>query len=270
MTDDRPPSNAVPEFVPVDPYGLSRREAAALKIKRVYAEASVGAEVDRYRVLLDGRPVRTPARNEVALPSRAAAMLVVDEWNRQGEFIQPADMPFTRLTNSVIDGVAAAAGDVLAEIVRYAGSDLLCYRADTPQALVDRQAAEWDPVLDWSRDQLHARFYLAQGVVFVAQPEHALAAVRAAAEAAVGQGKAAPFRLGALHVMTTLTGSALLGLAVLLGELSAESAWHKAHVDEDFQIGRWGEDAEAAERRRRRGGDMSAAAPKIAAVASEA
>lgn len=252
--DDAPP------FQPVDPYALARREAQATQLRRFYREASVVARHGGFALLLDERDASTPARQPIAVPTAAAAALIAGEWNAQGDVIKPADMPVTRLVNSVIDGVVRAMEPVRAEIVRFAGTDLLCYRADGPADLVAQQAAAWDPVVTWARDALKARFYLAQGVVHVAQPEHAIAAIDNAVTAAIGTGAETPFRLGALNLMTTLTGSALLGLAVLDGALTADEAWVKAHVDEDFQIARWGADAEAAERRDRRWRDMAAAA----------
>jgi chaperone required for assembly of F1-ATPase len=151
--------------------------------------------------------------------------------------------------------------EVRDEIAAYAGADLLCYRADEPDALVAAQAASWDPVLDWARDELDARFILSEGLRHVAQPEPTLRGIGAAL-AAIDD----PFALAALHVMTTLTGSALLALAVAKARLSADEAWRAAHVDEDFQIGRWGEDAEAAERREARWREMAAAARVFAAA----
>lgn len=263
MAEDRFQPDA---FTPVDPYRLARNEAAAAQLKRFYAEASVAEAEGSFRVLLDGRPAKTPGRRDVALPTSAAAGLLTREWNGQGDIIRPGDMPAVRLVNTVIDGVAATIPEVRAEIVRFAGSDLLCYRADAPRDLVDRQQAAWDPVLAWYRDQLHARFVLVEGIVHVTQSDMALIAVDRAITAGIGQGAKAPFRLGALHVMTTLTGSALLAVAVLAGEIDAAEAWRKAHVDEDFQISRWGEDEEAAERRQHRWTDMRAAADLLMAL----
>ncbi len=255
------------EFVAIDPYGLARRERAATRLKRFYAQATVAERDGAFLPLLDGQPLKSPARQDVALPSRAAADAVADEWNLQGEIIQPGNMPITRLINTAIDGVARSMADVQAEILRFAGTDLLCYRAEAPPELIERQAREWDPVLAWGRAELGGRLYLAQGVMFVAQPDHALTAIDQAVAASVGTGPAAPFRLAALHVMTTLCGSALLGLAVARGALTVEDAWRKAHVDEDFQIERWGEDHEAAQRRQRRWTEMRAAARLFVAVA---
>lgn len=266
MTDDARRPGGPDTFERVDPYDLARREKAAAQLKRFYKGVAVAERSGRFLPMLDGRPLRTPGRNEVSLPSRDAARQVADEWERQGDVILPGGMPATRLVNTAIDGVARAMDPVRAEVVKFAGSDLLCYRADGPVDLVERQAREWDPVLAWARDDLGARFFLAQGVMFVDQPHGALEAVDRAVATGVGSGEAASFRLAALHVMTTLTGSALLGLAVLSTHLPADEAWRKAHVDEDFQIERWGADEEAAERRAHRWADMVAAATLAACV----
>jgi chaperone required for assembly of F1-ATPase len=211
-----------------------------------------------YRILLDGKPVRTPAKALLALPTRALAEAVAGEWSAQQAHINPATMPLTRLANSAIDGVRGREAEVRADIVKYAGSDVLCYRASEPEGLVRRQAEMWDPVLGWARDALGARFAVAQGLMPVAQPETATSAIAAALEGFDA------FGLAALHVMTTLTGSALLALAQARGLLTAEQAWTAAPVDEDWQIGNWREDAEAAARRQRRWAEMQAAGRMLA------
>ena len=168
-------------------------------------------------------------------------------------------MPLTRLANSAIDGVRGREAEVRADIAKYAGSDLLCYRASEPEGLVRRQAELWDPVLAWGREALGARFAVAEGLM----PRGA--ARGGAARPLRGRWRATtPSRLAALHVMTTLTGSALLALAHARGRLTAEQAWAAAHVDEDWQIGKWGEDAEAAARRQRRWCEMQAASRMLA------
>jgi chaperone required for assembly of F1-ATPase len=166
-------------------------------------------------------------------------------------------MPLTRLANSIIDGVAAAPAPVAADIGKYLGSDLLFYRVEGPQRLVERQTQLWDPVLAWAREAFGARFVLAQGVVHAAQPEGALAAARAAIPAD-------PWRLAAAHVITTLTGSALLALAMLRGRLTAEEAWVAAHVDEDWNMEQWGRDEIALARRAARRAELGAAATVLA------
>jgi chaperone required for assembly of F1-ATPase len=147
------------------------------------------------------------------------------------------------------------------EVVKYAGSDLVCYRAAEPEGLVQTQALLWDPVLDFARADLGARLVLAEGVMFVDQPDHAIAAVRRAVEEVDGA-----IALACLHVMTTLTGSALIALAVARGAMSAEAAWAATHADEDFQMRIWGADSEALARRERRWAEMKAAADLLAAV----
>jgi chaperone required for assembly of F1-ATPase len=217
-----------------------------------------GREAGSFRVLLDGKAMRTPAKAPFALPTRALAEAVAAEWEAQREHIDPAAMPLTRLANSAIDGVHGREAKVRADIVKYAESDLLCYRATEPEPLVARQAELWDPVLAWAREALGVRLVVAGGLMPVSQPD---TAPRALARLLEGE---TAFALAALHVMTTLTGSILLPLAHARGRLDLEQAWTAAHVDEDWQIGRWGEDAEAADRRRRRWIDMQAASRLLA------
>ena len=228
--------------------------------KRFYKEAAISAEGDGFALRLDGKPARTPSRSPMVLPNAALAAAVADEWAAVETVIDPRDMPLTRLANSVIDGVSRTMPEVRAEILRYAGSDLLAYRAPEPATLVAAQRAAWDPVIGWVGERFGATVATGTGVMFVAQPSDLEARLGAALDEAVGTGAAAPFRLGALHVVTTLTGSTLLALAVAFGRLDAEAAWAAAHVDEDFQIAQWGADAEAAERRAGRWAEMRAAA----------
>jgi chaperone required for assembly of F1-ATPase len=221
--------------------------------KRFYKSVTVAPCEEGFAVLLDGRSIRTPKRQALVLPSRALADAVAAEWTAQAERIDPDTMPLTRLANTAIDAVAARMSEVAANIAAFAGSDLLCYRVAGPEGLVARQSAEWDPVLDWARDVLGAEFSLASGVVHVAQPQEALARILSAVE------PLDPFRLAALHVITTLTGSALIALAHMSGRLDLEDAWTAAHVDEDWQIEQWGRDAEADERRMQRFAEFEAA-----------
>ncbi len=236
------------------------RQAPPPKPKRFYAAASVEPREGGFALLLDGRPAKTPAKRSLALPSRPLGEAVAAEWNAQVEVIDPAVMPLTRIANTAIDGVAEQVEAVAAEVKTYLTSDLLVYRAGDPVPLSEAQARAWDPVLDWARESFGARFILAEGITFVAQPAPTLAAMGEVVDAVVGQGAAAPFRLAGLHVMTTLTGSALLALAVLHGRLTPDAAWAAAHVDETFQESHWGSDAEALDRRERRWTDMRAAA----------
>ena len=169
--------------------------------------AAVEQATAGYRMTLDDKPVRTPARRELAAPTLALAQAIAAEWAAQRELIDPAKMPLTRLANAIIDGVADSPGPVAAEIEKYLASDLLFYRASSPQQLRERQAAHWDPILGLGARLRSARTFKAgEGVVHVAQPE---AALNAAAAAIPND----PWRLGAMHVVTTLTGSALIALA---------------------------------------------------------
>lgn len=242
-----------------DPVKAARDPARPLP-KRFYKEASVGETEKGFRVLLDGRPVNTPARRQIVVPSRPLAEALAAEWAGQGEKIDPATMPLTRLVNSALDGVAGQMAEVEAELVKYAGSDMLCYRAGEPESLAAAQRAAWDPLVAFARDKLGARLALAEGVMFAAQPEESVEALARAVRAYVGEGEAAPLRLAALHVMTTLTGSLILALAKALKEIDLATAWGAAHIDEDFQMRAWGADAEALSRREARFAEMTAAA----------
>ncbi|MGE5511460.1 MAG: ATP12 family chaperone protein [Bacteroidota bacterium] len=230
--------------------------------KRIYQAVAVAPGEAGFRVLLDRRPARTPRRRELVLPTRALADAIAAEWEAQGDRVDPATMLLTRLANTVLDGVVGREADLRADILKYAGSDLLCYRAGEPEALIALQSRHWDPVLDWGREVLGARFMLVQGLMPVSQARETLDRI------AVAIADLDAFRLAALHVMTTLMGSALLGLAVVKGRLSADAAWDAAHVDEDWQISKWGEDAEAVARRRRRRAEMDAACRLLSLVSA--
>ena len=244
---------------PLDPVRLVQNAMRPVGLKRFYREASVGEAEGGFALLLDGRRARTPAKKLLVAPSRALAEALAREWAEQGEMVVPAAMPLTRLINTALDGVVAAMTETRAEIAGFAGADLLCYRAEAPEALAAAEAAAFDPVLGWAEEALGAKFVLGRGVVHVRQPEGALAAVRAALAAFDS-----PFALAALHVMTSLTGSVLLALAVARGHLGAPEAWRIAHVGEDFQIAQWGEDDEAAARRAGRWREFEAAARVMA------
>jgi chaperone required for assembly of F1-ATPase len=222
--------------------------------KRFYREAGIEERDGAFHLVLDGRPARTPGRNPLAVPTRDLAGAMAAEWGAQGDEINPATMPVTRIVNSAIDGVSAHAREVVEDLVKYAGSDLVCYRAAGPERLVEAQSAAWDPVLDWVRQRHGVRFALAEGVMHVGQPEAACEVVRRAAEAV-----RSPLRLAALHVMTTLTGSVLIALAHAEGRLDAEAAWAAAHTDERHQESVWGEDHEALQRRHAREAEFRAA-----------
>lgn len=244
---------------PVDPTEAARRHMRPILRKRFYQSATVGEGADGFSILLDGKSVRTPARRALAAPTRALAAAIAAEWNAQADAIDPAKMPLTRLANIIVDAVVPAPAPVKDEIVQYLGTDLVFYRAGEPQGLVQRQAQHWDPVLAFAQAALGARFVLAAGVVHVRQP----AAAIAAAAAAIPQHPSSPreiWRLGALASITSLTGSALIALAHAHGALSVDAAWAAAHVDEDWQMQKWGRDELALQRRAYRLAEMQAAA----------
>jgi chaperone required for assembly of F1-ATPase len=236
---------------PIDPTESARRGLRVQLRKRFYQSASIG-EGAPAPVLLDGRAVKTPAGRTLVAPVKPLAEAIAAEWNAQGERIEPATMPLTRLANTIIDGVAPNPEPITQEIVKYLGSDLVCYRADAPEGLVRAQGRSWDPILMWARESLGARLVLTEGVVFVQQPEHAVVAARKAIPSD-------PWRLGAVNVITTLTGSALLALAVAARRLDVGEAWAVAHVDEDWNMDFWGRDELAMQRRAARFADMQAA-----------
>jgi chaperone required for assembly of F1-ATPase len=241
------------ENQPLDPREAARRGARATLRKRFYSQAHIGEAADGgFPLLLDGKPVKTPARRPLAAPAAALAEKIAEEWNAQAAQIDPARMPLTRLANAVIDAVADMPDAVADEVAKYLGSDLLCYRAAAPEGLVASQTRAWDPVLAWARETMGARFVLAQGVVHVAQPAEAIAAMGAKIPAN-------PWRLGAVSTITTLTGSALLALALAEGALDADAIWAAAHVDEDWQRSQWGSDDAEIERRAYRYGEFGAA-----------
>jgi len=241
---------------PRDPMRSAERPRALPK--RFYERADYEADGDGFVIRLDGKPVRTPAKSVLRVTSRAVAEALAAEWTAQQTYIDPATMPLTRLVNSAIDGVALAPDAVRAEIVRYAGTDLLCYRAADPERLVCRQDEVWSPLIDWMRERFGVRFLLAEGIVPIEQFPETLEAVDRAL------GDPDPLRLAALSTVNALTGSAILTLALLHGRITAAEAWEAAHVDEDFEIGLWGEDSEATARREARWQEMSAAALVLA------
>jgi chaperone required for assembly of F1-ATPase len=226
--------------------------------RRFYQSVAIAGGRDGFALALDGRPVRTPARRPLAAPNPSLADALADEWRAQADVIDPARMPLTRLANSIIDGVADTPSAVRAEIEKYLRTDLLFYRADNPARLVAKQTAAWDPLLTWADEALGARFELTQRLTFVSQPASAIAAASGAIPQDAADG-AHIWRLGALHSVTTLTGSALIALALLHGRVAIAEAWAAAHVDEDWNMEQWGQDELALQRRAFRFEDMQAA-----------
>lgn len=247
---------------PRDPMRAAQANMRPAAIKRFYRAVGVREAADgQHALTLDGRVARTPGRNLLVAKSRSFMLEVAAEWERQRETIEPADMPLTRLLNSAVDGVCRTMAETRAEVVKYASSDLLCYRAEEPEELAERQRLAFDPILDWAAQTLGTRFRLGVGVMHVEQPLESVAAVGSAIEDFND-----PVALAALSAMTTLSGSALLALAVADGRLSPEEAWRAALVDENFQVECWGVDAEAQARRDARWHEFEAAA--LAAGAS--
>jgi chaperone required for assembly of F1-ATPase len=221
--------------------------------KRFYQAAATEATSAGWRILLDGRAVKTPKRAELLLPTMVLAEAIAAEWRAQGPQIDPASMPLTKLANTAIDGVTPNLAAVAADVLGFAAHDLLCYRAKAPESLAERQSARWDPILVWTGQQYGATLIATQGIIPIDQPPASLAALGAALASFD------PFALTAVHVMTTLTGSAVLALAHAAGRLSLEECWTAAHVDDDYQASHWGEDSEAKHRRGLRLAEMRAA-----------
>jgi len=251
------------EHQPLDPNEAARRGMRPRLRHRFYKEVSVSEGEGGFGLALDGRPMRTPAQRLLAAPTVPLADMLAGEWRAQREHIDPSSMPLTRLANSIIDGVADAAAEVVAEVEKYLASDLIFYRAEAPQGLVRSQETAWDPLMTWARDALGAQFRTGAGVVHLPQPQDALTA--AAAIIPRNNGNASDlWRLGATHSVTTLTGSALIALALLSGQLSVADAWSAAHVDEDWNMAQWGRDELALERRVYREAEMQAAGRVLA------
>lgn len=244
----------------VDPVKRAQQLTKPVMPKRFYKSVDVEEGEGGWTVLLDGKAIRTPAQALIVLPTENAALLVAAEFSAQTDVVNLATMPAYRLVNTVIDGVSADPQAVIEDIMRFASSDMTCYRADAPDALVVSQSSAWDPVLDWAQERLGARFTLSEGVMHVEQPRESIAAIGHHLRQ-----DADPFRLASLHVMTSISGSALIALALEAGTLSFDQAWAAAHVDEDWNIAQWGEDQEAAARRAFRKRDMEAAYAVLAA-----
>jgi chaperone required for assembly of F1-ATPase len=244
---------------PLDPQEAVRREARVPKRKRFYKEAGVAEADGGFAVTLDGKPIKTPSGRIVTVPVRAIADAIAAEWSRQQETIDPLTMPLTRFANSVVESVVDRVQLVRDDVAKYFQSDLLFYRAGHPQALVAKEAAHWDPVLFWAAETLGAHFILGEGIMHVRQPDTAVEAARRALPDD-------PWSVAAVHVITTLTGSALLALALIHGARDPDQVWEAAHVDEDWNRDQWGIDEEVAARRAGREVDFRAAVRILRAV----
>lgn len=208
--------------------------------RRFWTTAAAVPVSGGFAVQLDGKPVRTPLKTPLILPTLALANAVTAEWQAQEGKVRPETMPVTRTANSAIDKVATQRAEVADMLAAYGDSDLLCYRAQGPEALIRRQAQAWDPLIEWASIKLSAPLRTASGVIHVDQPQTSLAALSALVHALD------PFRLAAFHDLVAISGSLILALAVTHGRLGAEEAWTLSRIDEDWQISLWGEDEEAA------------------------
>jgi len=219
--------------------------------RRFYTEAAVAPDERGWRVLLDGRGVKTPGRKDFVLPCEGLARAAADEWAGQGEYINPFAMPLTRLCNVALDRMGAAREAAAAEAAKFARTDLLCHRSDIGE-LAALQASLWDPFLDWSREALDAPLFAAAALTALEQPEESIAVLERRALALDD------FRLTALVSATPILGSAILAFALLEGETGAGQAFAASRLEEDYQAKRWGEDAEAAEAAANRKRDLIA------------
>ncbi|MGR3714244.1 MAG: ATP12 family chaperone protein [Shimia sp.] len=207
--------------------------------KRFWKEATAEEVAGGFGIALDGRPVKTPAKAALVLPTRAMAEAVAAEWDAQDEAIDPATMPVTRSANAAIDKVTVQHGEVADMLAEYGGSDLLCYRATTPEELVARQNAGWDPMLDWAAEEFGARLTPVAGVMYQPQPAKALAILRTEVH------RLNAFELAAFHDLVSLSGSLILGFAALRSAGGVDEIWRLSRIDEQWQEDQWGVDDDA-------------------------
>ncbi|MBV9860499.1 MAG: ATPase [Alphaproteobacteria bacterium] len=223
-------------------------------MKRAYANAEAIGSPGGHSVALDGKPLRTPGKRPLVVPTAALAEAIAEEWNAQHQEVRPATMPLMRLAATALDRVAAEHDKIAAEVANYAGTDLVCYRADQPPALASRQHAVWQPLIDWAMLRYDAPLVVTSGVIPAAQPNASLRTFAAVVS------EFDDFRLAGMQALTGACGSLIVALAVLEGRIGAEAAFAVSQLDESFQIEAWGEDEEAAERRRALRADIAATA----------
>ena len=212
---------------------------AEWKARRFWKTADIRPQGEGWEVVLDGRPLRTPGKLPLILPTEALARAIAAEWDAQTDVIDPNRMPLTRAANSAVEKVTPQFHDVTSMLGDYGGTDLLSYRASEPEALTRMQALGWDPLIDWAATELRAPLRITHGVIPVPQDPAVLLKLQAEIASLDA------FALTALHDLVTLPGSLILGLAVLRGRLDAETAWNLARIDEEFQADRWGRDEDA-------------------------
>ena len=230
----------------------------ARAVKRFYETAAVAGDAGAWTIALDSRPVRTPAKAALTLPTRPLADAIAAEWATQGDKIDPRTMPMTGLANAAIDRVAPDPAAFLRPLAAYAETDLLCYRAESPASLVAEQSAVWDPLLAWARRRYDVAFQVTAGIVHRPQPQ---LTIRRLTEALAARGA---FALAAMSPLVTIAGSLVIALAIAAGEIAPDLAFDAAHLDELWQIRQWSEDALATETREARRADFLAAAGFLA------
>lgn len=230
-------------------------------MERFYKSAGVIEARDGFGVALDGKPLRTPAKRPLTVPSRALGEAIAEEWLAQADTVDPKRLPLTRLASIALDLVAPRREAVVAEVAKYAGTDLVCYRAEQPPELAERQHAAWQPLIDWATLRFDAPLTVTAGILPVSQPAASLKALEAAIAAYDTH------RLAALHLATAACGSLVVALALIEGRIDAEAAFASAELDQSYQIERWGEDAEQARRRAGLKEDIALAARFVSLLA---
>ena len=223
-------------------------------MKRFYQKAEPAKRAGGYAITLDGKPIKTPGRRDLLVPSEALAAAIAEEWNAQATEVRAAKMPLTRFATTTVDRVATQRDAIIRQTANYAGTDLVCYRATHPPELAARQQAVWQPLIDWAVLRYDAPLVVTSGVIPKSQSEESL---RAFASTVAEHDD---FALTALHVATAASGSLVIGLALIEGQLDAQEAFTASQLDESFQIETWGEDSGQAERRRALAADIAAAA----------
>lgn len=244
-----------------DPMRIASLSAKSQLRKRFYKKVSTDETAHGTRILLDGKQIKTPSGEQLVAPNKLVGGLLLDEWDAQEQVIDPQTMPVTRLINTAIDGVTKEMQPVKDDIIRFVGSDLLCYRADSPEGLVSNQQKHWDPLIEWAQERLGASFLVQTGIMHVAQPEQSIALFGQRVNAID-----CPATITALHSLTAITGSALIALALYDGEIESDGGWNAAYVDEDWQLSQWGEDHEATALRQARAIEYNAAIQLLAAL----
>jgi chaperone required for assembly of F1-ATPase len=223
-------------------------------LKRFYKTVSTASASDGWRILLDGKPIRTPAKSFLVVPTSALAQALAGEWDAQIGTVNPHAMPLNRTANTILDRIAGNRDAVVSEIANYGETDVICYFAEAPDDLVARQQTQWEPLLVWVRETLHVELKTSVGIMHQPQHTNAIQKLHMAVAACPD------WQLAALHTIVSISGSLVIGLALLAGRLTVEQAWAAGQVDELFQVEFWGEDRFAAKNRADRLADLTSAA----------